>query len=234
MNKNMIITALLIVAGLYGGSLIKGCQDTKELKNLNEALDAELLTWKDKDGLNNAKIIAFEAKDADTFLDLETKDSLIIELQKEVKDAKINKGGSVTIIEGETKFDTVFVSTDSKVYKRLFNNYINGSVSNEWITSDFGIKLDSLTPTTFKVDSTRFSLSVKNKYIVILGREKGKAFAMVKNLNPYSSTTAIRAFQTTGKGPPKLTVGAFFGPGVLLSKEPKAGLVLGAGVNYKF
>ena len=236
MKINYLTIILGIVVVLLVANTLKGCQDAKELKILNEALDAKLITWKDKEGLNNAKITAFEARDADTFLDLQTKDSLILELQDEVKKAKrqIKKGGSVTILEGETKFDTIFTPSNGKIYTHLFNEYITGNVSNEWIDSDFGFKLDSIDNKTFKIDSTKFNLKVRNKYIVTLGKENGKAFAMVKNLNPYTSTTALRAFETSFPKPPKITIGGFFGPGVLLAKDPKLGLVLGAGINYKF
>jgi hypothetical protein len=232
-NYLTIILATLVV--LLVANTLKGCQDAKELKILNEALDAEIVVWKDKDGLNNAKIVAFESRDSETFINLQTQDTLIKELQDEVKKANLKAtGSSITIIEGETKIDTVFVNNDNIVYSSLFNTPLHSGFSNEWISADFSISLDSLANNTFKVGETTFQMTTKNKYIVTLDREKGRLTAKVKNLNPYSETTAMRAFQVKDAPRGKFSFGAFLGPGVLLSQEPKAGLVAGAGLNYKF
>lgn len=235
-RNRITIIPLAIACLLLLGNTIRQHLEKEEIQNLLSVAQSELKVWKDKDGNNMAKIEAFESSRTEIFLKLEFQDSLIQELQKEVKSQKslIKKGGSITIVEGETKFDTVFVANNPKIYNSLFKEPITDSIKNEWVKASFGVELDSINETQFKVKKSRLSLSVKNKYVVTIGKEKGKPIAMVKNLNPYSETTAVRAFQTKGKPPNKLSIRGFVGPGVLISKEVRAGIVAGAGLTYKF
>lgn len=218
MTKQQLYIVLAVLVGIIiwlstTAFNLKG--SLEELEALNEAAASELQTWKDKDGYNRGRIAVLETESAKTFLAYQTQDTLIRELQSEVKGMKkyLKKQGSVTIIEGETKIDTVYKS--GKEYKSLFAGFITNSLQNEWITSKFGFKLDSLPDGKFQIDSTLFNLNVRNKYSLTIGREptgflglgKGKPFADIKNFNPYTSTTALRTYQVELPPPKRFGVG---------------------------
>src|SRR5690554_2916839 len=81
---------------------------------LTKAANAELVVWKDKDGLNNAKIEALETQNTKTFLAFETQDEEIKKLQGAVKEMSkyLKKQGSVTNFSTTTD---VTATGDTKV-----------------------------------------------------------------------------------------------------------------------
>lgn len=223
MKKNKIIIVLSIVVLILGGLMYRSCEIKKNDNNLLEASKAELVTWKDKDGLNRARILALESKSHKDFLNMKTKDSSIIELQEEVKKMKkyIKEQGSVTTIKTETVYDTIKEPSNETVYKNLYRDYITDSISSPWINTTFGFKLANLGQGKFKIDSTMFKLKVINEYVVTLGREptgflgmgEGKPFADIRNKNPYTETTSMRTYQVDGYDKRIWAVGPQFGYG---------------------
>jgi hypothetical protein len=221
MTKQQLYIILVVAIGVIiwlSTQVMNKNSQIEELEGLNEAAASELQIWKDKDGYNRGRIDALETESTKTFLAFQTQDTLIRELQAQVKtmDKYLKKQGSVTIIEGETKYDTIYQKTQGKTYQSFFTDYITDSINNNWLSSRFGFKFDSIPGTNqFKIDSTLFSLKVKNKYSLTIGREptgflglgKGKPFADIKNYNPYTSTTALRTYQVALPPPKRFGVG---------------------------
>ena len=237
--KNIALIVLILLLAFLGNYAFNLHSNYKELEQLNEAASAELQVWKDKDGLNRGKIAVLETQNTKTFLAFQTQDSTIKELQSTVKDMQkyLKKQGSVTIIEGETKYDTIYKTTPGNNYKSLLSGFLTDSINNNWISSTFGFRLDSLPNGTFTIDSTKYSLSVKNKYSLTIGREptgflglgKGKPFAEVKNFNPYTETVNLRTYQVDGYVDKKWSLG----PSAIISFDGSKFIPgIGIGVTY--
>jgi len=241
MTKQQLYIILAVAIGVIiwlSTQVINKNSEIAELEGLNEAAASELQTWKDKDGYNRGRIAVLETESAKTFLQFKTSDSLIKELQSEVKrmEKKISKQGSVTIIKTETKVDTVYKS--GKQFKKLFNSWITDTITNKWVDTKFGFKLDSLPNGLFKIDSTLYKLSLKNQYSLTIGREKtgflglgkSKPFADVKNYNPYTSTKALRTYQVALPPPKRFGVGPVFAYG--LGPNGQFGWFVGVGGTW--
>lgn len=197
MKKRYWILSFIILF-IFSGFLVLKIQDLnrerKEYLNLINALGDTIKIWKDKDGLNRSKISVLESYRTQDFLTLQTKDKQILELQKRVKEYKdkLKEGSSVTIIKGETVYDTIYETKDS-IREILGEISIIDTVDNKWITSVFG----------FNKDSTIYSLKVRNNYTVVIGEEKQgflkprKPFAEVINENPYSVTDTLRTYRVS-------------------------------------
>lgn len=197
MKKRYWILSFIILF-IFSGFLVLKIQDLnrerKESLNLINALGDTIKIWKDKDGLNRSKISVLESYRTQDFLTLQTKDRQILELQKRVKEYKdkLKEGSSVTIIKGETVYDTIYETKDS-IREILGEISIIDTVDNKWITSVFG----------FNKDSTIYSLKVRNNYTVVIGEEKQgflkprKPFAEVINENPYSVTDTLRTYRVS-------------------------------------
>lgn len=197
MKKRYWILSFIILF-IFSGFLVLKIQDLnrerKESLNLINALGDTIKIWKDKDGLNRSKISVLESYRTQDFLTLQTKDKQILELQKRVKEYKdkLKEGSSVTIIKGETVYDTIYETKDS-IREILGEISIIDTIDNEWITSIFG----------FNKDSTLYSLKVRNDYTIVIGEEKQgflkprKPFAEVINENPYSVTDTLRTYRVS-------------------------------------
>jgi hypothetical protein len=226
----IIIAVLVFLLALAVGGYYSARKDIKELKKLNDVANQNVSVWKGKDGLNRTKIELIETQNLKTFLAFKTQDTLLKELQSEVRDMKkyLKKQGSVTIIETITEYDTIYLSKGG-VYDSMFKGFITDSINSEWIDVKFGFKFDSLLDGKFKIDSTMFKLKTKDKLSLTLGLEptgflglgKGKPFAQVKNLNPYSATTNLKTYQVSPIDPKRFGLGVF------------TGIVLGSGLEIK-
>jgi len=197
-------------------------KDYNELNNLQKALNSELVTWKDKDGLSVARIQVLETEKAETFIKLETKDSTIQELQNIVKENKrlLKEKGSATIVKTETKIDTIFVPTNNTISIDSLTGVLGEEINNKWIEAKYGFNLHyEPTQRAFIADSTYYKLTMKHKYSVVIGLQpngflglsKGTPFADVKNYNPYTETTDVRTWQVSGIEDKKFNVSASVG-----------------------
>lgn len=197
------------------------------------SLNDTVKVWKDKDGLNHSKISSLEVNKVKDFLNLQSKDILILELQNRVKkhQDKISGGGSLVIVKGETVYDTVYDTKDSIIYL-IGNNTILDSISNKWIKTKFG----------FDKGKTVFNLKVKHDYTIILGEER-KGFLKPKlpfleviDHNPYSFSDTIRVLNVKDtRSKFKLDYGVYGGFGATWSNNnilfgPQVGL--GITVNF--
>lgn len=210
------IAVIVILAILYFNKR----NELQEQLTLNEAVNAKLETWVDKDGLNRAKIQALETSNTKTFLALQTRDSSIIQLQKDVKSMNryLKKQGSVTnfstqtdiVTSGETEVIPNDIEPEYPIYKSQFNLIDKNNKS--WVLGE----------SIASKDSTFIDLDIINEYSLTIGREpqgflglgKSKSFADVKNLNPYSRTTSLRTYQVTLPRPKRFGIGPVVAYGV--------------------
>lgn len=218
---------------------INSCNERKESDNLKEALEDNLKVWINKSGEQVAEIDLLQASNTKLFTDLESKDSTIVELQEEVRKSKkeLKNGGSVTIVEAETKIDTVFIPTESKIYTSLFAEPITSGFNDDWVDISFGVSLDSINDSAYRVSNSSLDLSIKNKYVVNLSGSMKDPKVKVRNLNPYTETTALRAFRVINNTKFKrIELRGFAGPGLLLKSNgtPDFGLAVGYGITLKF
>lgn len=230
----MLVIILILAKFLYDA---KNEVDVKT--NLISVLGADLKIWQDQDGKNRAVIELLQTESVEQFLSIKSKDSTIIELQTEVEEYKRKiKDGSITIINTVTVYDTIYQEVDRKEYSSLFSSFLDSSIDNEWISATFGVKLDSLGVNRYVVDSSRLSLKVNNKYSVVFGKEptgflglgKGKPFAEVKNHNPYTKTTNLRAFEVIAPPPKRFGLGLI--GGYMISNNFTFEFAIGVGVSY--
>lgn len=223
--------ASIIIILILAYFLFQARGQLTEQANLNTALKDSVQTWRGKDGLNRAKIETLETSKSDEFLALASKDDAIVALQNEVRSMKryLKKKGSVTNFTSETSVDTsvptevVDNGTPFPTYKSKFD--LNGWVYGNSVATK---------------DSTYYNLKVKNKYSLTLGVEptgflglgKGKPFAQVKNLNPYSETQELKTYQVSSPKPKRWGVGPVAAYGLNLGPVPQLGGFIGVGAQY--
>lgn len=238
--KTITIIILLLLLGFMFWKSNKNFTNFQEQKTLVESLNSNLEVWKDKEGKSRAKIQAIETRRAKDFLALQSKDSIVIELQQEVKKfkSKLKKSGSVTIVKTETTIDTVLnsvivsntdtIRTDSFVY--IYPTYTRDFNFDDWIIGTMSMSKDSASLTG----------KAKNEYSIVLGEDSngwfkpGTPFADVSNANPFSETTAVRTYKVAAIKPKRIGLGGYVGYGVTVSKEGLShGVQAGGGIVFK-
>jgi len=194
-----------------------------DMSNVVSAVNSEISRYRDKYNREVTKREAIETTDINNFLRFKTTDSLILELQNTVNDFKkeIKRGGSATVFEGETNIDkssvtNVFYKDSNAVYTTLYND--------KWV--DYNIVATK--------DSTLLNFKVKNKYSVVIGREKISLFkslpyAKVTNYNPYSSVKDTRTYRIKLKDK-KIGIGPNVSYGITSDFTPK--IYIGVGLQY--
>ena len=221
----------MIVLGFLSWKYFQDRQKLKERENLEEALNAKLDLWKDKDNINHAKIQVLETRNTKDFLALKSNDSTVKELQKVVKEfgKYLKKQGSATVVTTSTDVNTSsgtevsFLPGDSifPIYKSKFN--LQG-----WVVGN----------TTASKDSTNLILSIKNEYAVVIGREKqglfkpDKPFVEVINKNPYTQVKSLRTYEVSLPSTKRWGIGPVGAIGIGLDKDPSLGIFIGLGVQY--
>jgi len=252
MNKERIYKAVSVIIIIILILLnIKSCkkqQDTKKdyVSTIN-ALQDTMNTYRTKDGVQVTRISLIETEKASMFLDIKSKDAVIVKLQEEVKENKkrLGKSGSVTVITNTTELktvDTTYVTSKDTIIRNdtvfVYPEYSSlikkgfRKDSSYWITAN--VKANK--------DSTSFELGIQNSYVVVLGREKAKgfkalfkpaiAFAEVTNENPYTSTKTIRSYQVKVSKPKRFGIGIHVGYGLILDKKPVFRPYIGIGFQY--
>lgn len=225
----LLILFLMLLAGFSFSLYRKERDKNKEKDNLKESLEAELVTWRDKDSLSHGKILILESLKTKYFLDIKSKDSTIINLQSLVKTYKkrIDKGGSATQIGSETSIDadtetevrdrdTIY--RDNKIY--IYPEYKGTFNLDNWV---YGTVISNK-------DTTTVSLKTREEFDVILGTEKGKSYAEVISKNPYSEVKSFRTYQVKLPKPGRWGVGPSVTFG--LNPELKTEFVIGVSLTY--
>lgn len=181
---------------------------TKSLKTAYNALNSEMVKYRNKYNQEAAKVKVIETARRKDFLTMESQDATIKKLQKLVKQTKPE---TAIIIETVTKVDT-FTIIDT-------NGYFD--YTDEWI---------ELIGQTIK-DSLIFNLIVKNEFNLI---EKN-GYLEITNLNPYTSTESIRIYKDTPRKK-RIVVGAGIGAGIgydVLTNKPTVNGGVYIGIYYK-
>lgn len=215
----------LIIIIVLATLLMRSYTANTELNNLTTVLSDSLVISKNKEGEMVAKMSAYQTQRTKDFIDFATKDSLTIELQKEVKDMKryLRKNGSVTKFSTSTEVDTK-VPTEVSNSTGEYPTYNSKFNLDNWVFGDISASKDS----------TRINLQVKNDYSVVVGREPtgflglgvGKPFVQVTNKNKYSSTKTLKTYNVSFPKPKRIGIG----PHVGLDVTGK--VTLGISVNY--
>ena len=202
----------------------------KDRKLLVDLKDQQLETYRNKDGKQVARIEYLENQRVTDILELSTKDSEIRELKELVEKyrADLKKGGSATIIKGETRVDTVIkevlVSGDS-----IWPTYSSPIALGRWVLGNVSANRDSID----------LDLSIANEYHVVMGRDrsgflglvKRRPFAEVTNLNPYSETKSIKTYSVDRTRPLRWGIGPYVGYG-WSDGGIRPGFTTGISLNY--
>lgn len=213
MKKIYIYLSLLLIGIL----LFQQCEAKRQtgiIATLNEILKDSLTTYKTKSGLNAAKISVFEADKTKDFINLATKDTTIQKLQKlvEINNSKIKKQGVAVIINTQTNIRSI---VPTKVTDTIL---VSDSIKSPVYASNFNLRGWIKGNTIATKDSTFIKLSYKEELNLVIGKEKtgflglgkGKSFADVVLLNPYSEIKQMRVYSTKEPAKKRIT----FGPGV--------------------
>lgn len=220
--KFILVVVVLVLA--FG--LLKSCNSIKEQKGLIESLSSTLDTTRNSLGQQKASILVIYTDREKSFLKIKTQDSLILWLQKTVKDYK-GRLSSAIVIRNTT---TSNGSTVTTVIRDTVDNIVYDTYSTRWKNKwDEGYILASK-------DSIHREMKFRNEYEVTIGNEsngwfKKRTFKVsVLNLNPNTYTTELRAYSVSAK-PKRFTLGIQAGYGInLLTMKPA--LYLGAGMNF--
>lgn len=254
MNKERIYKAvsitIIVILVLLNLKSCKNTQDTKKdyVSTIN-ALQDTMTTYRTKDGVQVARISLIETERAIQFLEIKSKDAVIVKLQEEVKknEKRLGKSGSVTVITNTTEVKTV--DTTYITFKDTIVRNDTVFVYPEY--SSFikkGLRIDSsywvLASVKANKDSTSFEIGIQNSYTIVLGREKVKgfkalfkpkvAFAEVTNENPYTSTKTLRSYRVQTPKPKRFGIGVNIGYGLTFDKNytPILRPYIGIGINY--
>lgn len=235
--RSLLVGILIALIAIIFASL-KSCENRKlqEENNLLEGLQDTIRTMRNKDGTQTTIISMLQATSTKAFLDIKTKDETILWLQREVEKEKkkIKGGGGIVVIGGSTTFTGT--STNTIV---AFNPVINGDTVYQYPTyktiNDGKDTLWVKYTIVASKDKTTLDLKVINKYKVVIGTErvslfKRKSIVEVTNLNPYTSTETLRAFEVKDNRKTRISLGVQGGYGFTLKGlSPYVGL----GVNYR-
>lgn len=228
--KSLILIGLLLF-------VLKECHNQKiskeEQVNLNIASRDTIQYYKNKAGEEFAKRMVVETRETNTFLSFQTQDTLLRELQAEVRRNRriLRKKGSSSIIKTETKIDTAGITSiaiDTITHSPIYSS----SVSNKW----FDIR------SVATKDSTSYSLNTFNKLKYTIGIEKtgflglgkGKPYAIANDENPYSSIKDMRTYQVTIPDK-RFGISGYAGYGATIYKQQViVGPQFGIGGTYTF
>lgn len=252
MNKEgvykVVSITIIVILILLNIKSCKNTQDTKqEYVNTINALQDTMTTYRTKDGVQVARISLIETEKASQFLEIKSKDAVIVKLQEEVKrnENRLGKSGSITIIENTTELstiDTTYVTSKDTIIRNdtvfVYPEY--SSLINK------GQKTDSTYWVIAKVrsnkDSTNLDIKIENAYTVVIGTEKARGFKSlfkpkipfveITNENPFTSTKSIRAYQVKVPKPKRLGIGINIGYGIILDKKPIFRPYIGIGIQY--
>lgn len=252
MNKERIykIVSITIIVILILLNL-KSCKTNKDTvrdyTNTINALSDTMTSYRTKDGVQVSKINLIQTEKAQQFLEIKSKDAIIIKLQEEVKKNKRRLGntGSVTVITNTTDVqgsDTTYITMKDTVVRNdtvyLYPEYTSNI--------KMGLKKDSSYWVTANIksnkDTTDIGISLSNAYTVVIGKDKVKGFknlfkpkvpfVEVTNENPYTSTKTVRAYQVKAPKPKRFGLGVQIGYGLSLDKKPILKPYIGVGINY--
>lgn len=213
-NPLYYIIALLIVIVIVLSLVLRDKSIKLEVAQNNISAITDTLRVDTIDGKERASILALQETNLKNLLKIQSSDSTIKELQRIIREHK--NSTQVVYVEGESRVDTVFKTivdtiNNYPVYSSNFN--LNGWVQGSTLSTK---------------DSTKLSLSIRNKYDVVISN---KGEATVINHNPYSTTKALRAATVHLPKPKRWGIGPSVGVQYNFGTSKVAPYV-GVGVTY--
>ncbi len=194
MKDNIISFIVVSIIVILAFLLFNAHNKNKELEVLNDIATKDLILSKNNRGELVAKIESYQTQRAEDFIKFATRDSLTLELQKDVKEFKkfLKKQGSVTKFSTEAKAETTEKTEVTKdeagdpVYTSKFN--LGG-----WV---FGSSVATK-------DSTSYDIGYRDNYSLVIGVEptgflglgKGKPFGQITSSNPYNTVETMKVYQ---------------------------------------
>lgn len=229
LNKILFIIAAIttIFAAIFFVGNIRQKNMYKEQKELIKVSNDSLQHYKDEFGKQKAMIKILETQSLKTFIEFNTLNKSVKELQTLVKRNQklISHGGSAAIIKTETKIDT-FVKTEVDT----FNNIYVGRLENKWIN------LISISDK----DTTHFQLKSFSKLNLVLSKgksglfKKKEPYAIVNDDNPYTNIKDMRVYQVKSPKPDRFIIGPSIGYGISVTSEKiNRAWFVGATLTYR-
>jgi hypothetical protein len=232
--KRVLTNALIILCLLLLWSNCEKGAKISQINGLNSSLSDTATFWKTKEGFHKARITVLEANTARDFINLSTKDTTIIKLQKLVNNNKqfIKKQGSITVIESETKIKTSvanIVDNNTKVYPDGKSPIYTSQIKlGKWVTGS----------TIATRDSTIIDISFREEMDFVIGRKKtgflglgkGQPFVEATLHNPYSEIKVIRSYQPKAPANKKYHIGPTLVYGIGQNLQP--GVYIGIGFTW--
>lgn len=214
--KEVIGAIIIVVVMVF---IFRGCGNTdKEKVTVYEHLEDSTNYFKNKLKETVAENIVLATQNINTFLDIKSKDNLIVSLQARVKQYKnqLKEGGSVVDFGTSTLVDkTVATIVDSLPINDSLScePKYSASFRDKWIQYEIHSSKDS----------TKLKLMTEDNYSVIVGEEKQglfkkkKDFADVISSSPYARVKQVRSYEVKDtRKPSRLSIGIQGGYGITL------------------
>lgn len=187
----MLLIVIVALTYLWRSSV----NEAQNKENLEIAKDDTLHKIRNSLGQEVAHIALLQSTNTKDFVNLKSKDSTILTLQAEVKKAKkqIGTSGSITDLYTTTKgkftgkTDSIKVHDTVKVgnISYLYPEYKAHIVKDKWISANI----------ISNKDSTTFEPIIFNQFSILISGNTKNPIVQVTDLNPYTSTSALRSFQ---------------------------------------
>ena len=193
-----LIAIILIILDIHRNT-------NKRLEQVNamyKVSQDSLTITKNSKGVLEAKIAVFTSDKEKDFINLQTKDKAILDLQNQVKYYKsiLVAGSSVTNATIVTKTDTMFIDNGTLLVTKdsiVTMNVDLDRLFHGWITGHISATKDLYNNLTSKDDTTKVSISVLNKFTIVVAKDKGKPVAILTDENPYTNTVGLRSYQVS-------------------------------------
>lgn len=213
--------------------MVNKCLFPKEIEKedlLEKVVEKKIDTWKDKDKSTHTVVPILETKNTTDFTKLKAQDAQIKALQQEVIKYKrqLGKKGSVTIVQGTSRVDTVYVG-----YKNDVRHW-RDSIQNKYIDWKYQVDIDNtnLAKINFNLETTDF-LVVTNKVQSNGWFKKDSFVTEVVNKNPYSKKVDVATYRVDTPIPNRRWG---IGPTVVygFGSDFTPQWIVGVGVQYSF
>jgi len=225
------ISAFLI-AVLLGTNYISCTRNDRATETLAmiEALQDTLRVVYDDLGRASASIASLSASSSKSFLNLSSKDSLILELQDLVRNTKRVKAGIVHTVETSVRDTGSTIIIRDTVLAQGVRWPVGGVKDDDYFSGMVRVWPEySVWKVSFK-DTILYNIKEIKRGFLNLGQSRYEVTAT--NKNPYSTTTGLKSFLLTTRKK-RYNIGLQAGYGVLFNdKGAQLGWTIGVGINY--
>lgn len=234
------VIAFLVIGGL-SGFLYSYVRKAAVLDHNLTVMNDTVKYIKNSNGTLTATISAFTADKAKDVIKLKTKDSVIMHLQKLMKDNEkpLDRGGAALVFNTETHLGITSPTTVSKLDSVIKTPKIGSPTVTVWpvYTSSFQYGKWAYGSTVATHDYTHVELHTHNEYEAVVG-EFGGLFSTkapqvkITTLSPLDSVKEVEAYVTSYPKAKKWGLGLSIGYGLNSTDNTvKRGFFLGVTVN---